>query len=94
MLTILRDLLRYNAEFRIGAVLVGIVLLLAGAVDLLALSAARRLCGAARRAAIADHLVRDHLARPGRVLAADFRHPQHAAVRHRRGAHQPPACRS
>ena len=90
MLAILRDLLRYNAEFRIGVALVGLVLVLSLLREFLALSAAGRLCGAAGRAAIADLLVRHHLARPGCVLATDFRHSQHLAVRLHRGADQPP----
>ena len=63
--------------------------LFAAAVVLLALSAERHLRRAARHAAVLAPLSRHHLARPGRVLAADLRDPQHAAVRLRRRAAQP-----
>ena len=54
---------------------------LRGALVRLALSAAGYLRRPARRAAVPGLLVRHHLARPGRVLAAHLRDPQHHAVR-------------
>ena len=71
MLTTLRDLLRYNIEFRIGAILVGMVGGHGRSVIGVALFADRHLRGRARRAAEPRASVRHDLARPGRVLASD-----------------------
>ena len=40
------------------------------------------------------HVLRHHVARAGRVLAADLRHSQHAGVRHPRGGRSAGSCRS
>ena len=87
---VLRDLLRSNREFAIGVAPAG------------ARRRSWRRCRSSRpiRRTTATscrptcrrrwaYLARHDLARPGRVLAADLRDPQHAAVRHRRRAAQP-----
>ena len=52
MFAILRDLLRYRREFRLGAILTGFIVAVRGALVRLALSAAGPVRGAARRAAV------------------------------------------
>ena len=83
------DLLRFNRQFAAGVVLLAAGRGLRLPVLLLALSAQRQLRRAARRAALLGLLDGHDVARPGPVLAADLRHPQHAAVRHRRRRAEP-----
>ena len=81
MLTILRDLLRYNREFAAGAVLMAFVLIISCLSFFSPYPPQDIYRGAARRAAVLGLPARHHLARPGHVLATDLRDPQHAPVR-------------
>ena len=92
MLKIVRDLFRYNREFAVGARPDG-----GRSSALAALSAFSPYPPIDIYVVPPDvppswaYPFGHHLARPGRVLAAHLRHPQHAALRLRRRAPQPRA---